>query len=132
MSEENKVKIFIVDDNEFSRKTISKILGDAGYLVMGDNDGLSIESVVESMGREHINLLICDIVMPNMTGIEMVKKLKGLFKDLYVIMISSLTSENIVMESIAAGASDFIRKPFEPETLLESVQKVSLEIKQSE
>jgi two-component system chemotaxis response regulator CheY len=74
------------------------------------------------------HVAIIDIVMPEVSGIELAESLNGIFKDLNIIMISSLAQENIIIDAISAGASDFIQKPFDKDILLNSVEKLTRSI----
>jgi two-component system chemotaxis response regulator CheY len=64
-----------------------------------------------------------DIVMPEVSGIQLTEKIIANFSNVGVIMVSSLTHEQVVLESIAAGAADFINKPINPLQLTEAVEK---------
>ena len=119
-------KIVIVDDAEFSRRTTAKILEDAGYNVVGtaasSEDGLRIFGTVSS-----ISLFIIDVVMPGSSGLQLAQRLnENKFKGA-VIMMSSLTTESVMIEALSVGAVDFLKKPFSPEELLKAVQKIEIE-----
>lgn len=117
-----KCRILIVDDSDFSRKNITEMLHGHDYEIIGE----------AANGREAINILkesdahiiILDIVMPEMSGLELAEFITQNFNDISIIMISSLAQENIVIDAISAGASDFLQKPFDKRTLLNSVDKV--------
>lgn len=119
---EKKCRILIVDDSDFSRKSISEMLNEPGYDVIGE----------ASNGREAINVLkeskadiiILDVVMPEMSGFELAEFITQNFSDVSIIMISSLAQENVVIDAISSGASDFIQKPFTQKTLINSIDKV--------
>ena len=133
MSEENTIvlaKILIIDDSEFSRKSISAALVDAGVNVVGTAG--SAKEAAEILKANDANLLIIDIVMPDMNGIELAKQYKEKFPDKYVILISSLSHEHIILDAISSGASDFLRKPFRKEDLLASIHKISQQIKEDQ
>ena len=121
-----QINIVVVDDSEFSRKTIGQILTEDGYNVVGDAG--SAKDAVKVMGTVKIHLMIIDVVLPEVSGIEFAEQIKENFKDMAIVMISSLRQEQIVIESISAGAWDFIQKPFSPSTLLDSIERVAQEI----
>ncbi len=116
-------KIIVVDDSDFSRKTMIEILEADGFNVVGEAN--SAEKAIQVAQGTPCNLFILDIVMPDISGIELAKHLNEKFEDAKIIMVSSLKMENIIIESISNGAVDFIAKPFAPEELIRSVQKLA-------
>ena len=65
-----------------------------------------------------------DIVMPEVSGIELAELINQNYKDIYVIVVSSLSQEHVVLEAIGAGAADFIAKPISQQQLVESLEKI--------
>lgn len=122
-----KLNIVIVDDAEFSRTTVAKILEDAGHEVIMQAD--SAQSALKATQSAQADLFLIDVVMPEVSGIELAKVIKDKFENAAIIMMSSLNLEHIVIESIASGAIDFLRKPFTRQELLASVGRV-VELKQ--
>ncbi len=116
-------KIIVVDDSDFSRKTMIEILETEGFNVVGEAN--SAEKAIQIAQSTVCNLFILDIVMPDISGIELAKYLNEKFEDAKIIMVSSLKMENIIIESISNGAVDFISKPFDREELIRSVQKLA-------
>lgn len=117
----SKYRILLVDDSDFSRGKLRTLLSQNGFNVVGEasNGGEAIKLVKEK--KPH--LVLVDVVMPEISGIELTEKIMTSFSNIGVIVVSSLTQEQVVMQAIAAGASDFIPKPIEPNQLLESVGK---------
>jgi len=115
-------KIFVVDDSELSRINIIKLLEEHQFNVIGQANN-SKECLAQITNE--VNLLIIDVVMPETSGIELTQLLNEKMSNAHVIMISSLTQEHILLESISAGAKDFLVKPFKAEDLIQSVEKVS-------
>lgn len=124
MEEENKnhLKIAVVDDSEFSRKSIVEILESEGYNVVAQAS--SAEEGLKLGPSSKANLYIIDAIMPERSGIEMAKILCEKSMNISIIMVSSLNMESIILESISSGAFDFIPKPFGPEQLLKAIEKV--------
>lgn len=120
------LNIVVVDDSEFSRKTIVAILEEAGHKIAGEAG--NAEETFEILNTSTPDLIILDVVMPEVTGIDLANHIHENFEDLYIVMISSLGQEHIIIESIGAGAVDFIQKPFRKEDLLISVSKVASRI----
>ena len=116
------LKIIVVDDSELSRTTISKILTDQGYNVVATAS--SAKDALKQLGSVDCNLFIVDVVMPEVGGIDLVKTLIDQGFNFKYIMISSLDLDNVVIESISSGATDFLKKPFSSKELLDSVSRV--------
>ncbi len=114
-------KILIVDDATFMRMTLKKMLEPFGYTFAEAEDGRSAIDVYDSVRPD---LVIMDITMPGMNGIRAVEGIKKIDPDAKVIMCTSMGQEAMVVESIEAGAADFIKKPFEAEKIIEVVNKV--------
>ncbi|MDJ1506635.1 response regulator [Xanthocytophaga agilis] len=116
-----KKNILIVDDFEISRNLLDKLLTKAGCLVMSAEDGVDAQTYLD--GR-CFDLIITDLNMPNMDGIELVKAIRAhaIYRYIPVIMLS--TKSNQDRPAIEAGVTVFIQKPFQVETLLASVKKI--------
>ncbi len=115
-------KLLVVDDSDFSRNSISKMLDDERYNIIGEAS--SANEAISILNDRTPHIAIVDIVMPGSSGFELAKKINDNFKDVYIIMISSLAQENVVMNAISSGASDFLQKPFTQETLINSIEKI--------
>jgi len=115
-------KVLIVDDAAFMRMMIKDMLTKNGYEVAGEaeNGARAIEKYKELLP----DLVIMDITMPEVNGIEAVREIKKINKDAKIIMCSAMGQQAMVIESIQAGARDFIVKPFNTDRVLEAVRKV--------
>lgn len=115
-------RILVVDDAAFMRMMIKDILTKNGYEIIGEaeNGARAIEKYKELAP----DLVIMDITMPEVDGIQAVKEIKKFNGDSKVIMCSAMGQQAMVIESIQAGARDFIVKPFQAERVLEAVKKV--------
>ncbi len=115
-------KVLIVDDAAFMRMMIKDILSKNGYEVVGeaDNGARAIEKFKELVP----DLVVMDITMPEVDGIQAVKEIKKINSDSKIIMCSAMGQQAMVIESIQAGARDFIVKPFQAERVVEAVKKV--------
>lgn len=117
------LKILIVDDSEFNRKNMVEILTYEGFNVIGQ--AASAEDAIQIAHSAKPNLIFIDIVMPEISGLELTKHLQDKGSgEKFIIMMSSLNIESIVIESISNGATDFLQKPFEREDLIKAVEKV--------
>lgn len=115
-------RILIVDDAAFMRMMIKDILSKNGYEIAGDaeNGAVAITKYKDLMP----DLVIMDITMPEVDGVTAVKEIKKINTDAKIIMCSAMGQQAMVIESIQAGARDFIVKPFQAERVVEAVKKV--------
>lgn len=113
--------ILVVDDAQFMRLRLNKILSDSGYDVVEAGNGVE---ALEQYAQHAPDLVLMDITMPEMDGLTALKELVERDPDVNVIMCSAMGQQALVLESIKAGAKDFIIKPFEPERVVEAVGKV--------
>lgn len=115
-------KILIVDDAAFMRKLIARTLAEFGYTeVCEAEDGIA---ACAQYAKFNPDLVIMDITMPNMSGIEALNEIKHADPNAKVIMCSAMGQESMVMEAIKIGAVDFVVKPFKPERLISAVENV--------
>ena len=114
--------ILIVDDAAFMRMMIKDILTKNGYNVVGEADNGA--KAVEKYNELKPDLVLMDITMPEMDGIQALKAIKGADGGAKVIMCSAMGQQAMVIESIQSGAKDFIVKPFQADRVIEGVQKV--------
>ena len=114
--------ILVCYDAAFMRMMIKDILTKNGYNVAGEaENGLK---AVEKYNELKPDLVMMDITMPEMDGIEALKKIKASDPNATVIMCSAMGQQAMVIESIQSGAKDFIVKPFQADRVLEAVKKV--------
>ena len=114
--------ILICDDAAFMRMMIKDILTKNGYNVVGEAENGA--KGVEKFNELKPDLVLMDITMPEMDGIEALKKIKASDPGASVIMCSAMGQQAMVIESIQSGAKDFIVKPFQADRVIEAVQKV--------
>jgi len=114
-------KILVVDDAQFMRMMLKNILVGAGYEVAGE-----AENGVQAIERYRSlkpDLVIMDMIMPEMGGIDAVREIVKLDADARVLMCSAMGQQALVVEAIQVGARDFIVKPFQAAGVLEAVTK---------
>ena len=114
--------ILICDDAAFMRMMIKDILTKNGYNIVGEAENGA--KAVEKYAELKPDLVLMDITMPEMDGIEALKKIKAADANASIIMCSAMGQQAMVIESIQAGAKDFIVKPFQQDRVLEAVKKV--------
>ena len=114
--------ILICDDAAFMRMMIKDILTKNGYNVAGEaENGLK---AIDKYKEVHPDLVLMDITMPEMDGIQALKEIRKIDSSATVIMCSAMGQQAMVIESIQAGAKDFIVKPFQADRVIEAVKKV--------
>ncbi|MBE5879467.1 MAG: response regulator [Lachnospiraceae bacterium] len=114
--------ILIVDDAAFMRMMIKDILSKNGYTVAGEaENGVK---AIEKYNEVKPDLVLMDITMPEKDGIQALKEIKAIDPKAQVIMCSAMGQQAMVIESIQAGAKDFIVKPFQADRVIEAVKKV--------
>ena len=114
--------ILICDDAAFMRMMIKDILTKNGYNIAGEAE--NGQKAVEKYAELKPDLVLMDITMPEMDGIEALKAIKANDPNAQVIMCSAMGQQAMVIEAIQSGAKDFIVKPFQAERVLEAVKKV--------
>lgn len=114
-------RILIVDDASFMRMMIKDILMKNGFDVVGEAaDGAqAVEKYVET----EPDLVTMDITMPDMDGIEALKRIREINPQAKVIMCSAMGQQAMVIDAIQAGAKDFIVKPFQADRVIEAITK---------
>ena len=104
------------------RMMIKEVLTKNGFEVVGEAENGA--KALEKYKELSPDLVIMDITMPDVNGIEALKLIKGHNADAKVIMCSAMGQQAMVVEAIQAGAKDFIVKPFQPERVCDAVRKV--------
>ena len=112
-------KIMVVDDADFMRMMVKNALAQGGYTdVCEASDGAE---AVQMYAEQKPQLVLMDITMPNMDGLEALKKIRENDGNAQIVMCSAMGQESMVIDAIKAGAKDFIVKPFKPERILSTV-----------
>ena len=114
--------ILICDDAAFMRMMIKDILTKNGYNVVGEAENGKV--AVYKYAELNPDLVLMDITMPEMDGIEALKAIRAKEPNAAVIMCSAMGQQAMVIEAIQSGAKDFIVKPFQAERVIEAVKKV--------
>jgi two-component system chemotaxis response regulator CheY len=114
-------KILIVDDAEFLRVRISKMLSSEGYeIIEAENGALA----VDHYKKDRPDLVLMDITMPEMDGLSALKEIRAIDSKAQVIMLTALGQESVVLEAIRSGARDFIVKPFDRDRVMGAITKL--------
>ena len=123
MAERIRPTVLVVDDDEFQHKIVSKILENENYHLVFAAGGVEALSVLR---KTRPDLILMDVMMPGMDGLEVMRQMQTVprLAGIPVIMITGKGEKNTVTESLKAGATDFMVKPFARDTLLGKVAKV--------
>ncbi len=112
--------ILIADDLSFMRMIQKDILAARGYTVVGEaSDG---RQAVEKYRALRPDLVVLDITMPHMNGLDAMRRIFEIDPKARVLMCSALGQQNLIMEAIRAGVRDFIVKPFKAERILSAIE----------
>ena len=129
MNKEEKVIepiVAVVDDSDYSRRQIISLLEKNNIKVAGQassaEEGLTLSATTEA------NIFLIDLVMPMRSGFELSKIISEKGMGIYIIIMSAVDLESLVIESISSGALDFLPKPISEAKLMRSIQKIYQEI----
>jgi two-component system chemotaxis response regulator CheY len=115
-------KILLVDDAAFMRMMLKNILTEGGYEISGEaKNGVEAIAKYKELNPD---LVTMDITMPEMDGIEAVKKIREFDNKAKIVMCSAMGQQAMVIESIQAGAKSFIVKPFAKDKVIDEIRKV--------
>jgi two-component system chemotaxis response regulator CheY len=112
--------VLIVDDSRTSRRILKDILEKAGYQVIGE--AVNGKEGVEQYDKMQPDIVTMDITMPEMDGIEALRRIRQAHPDARVVMITAAGQKDKMMEAVKIGASEFVSKPFIIETVLEALE----------
>ena len=121
---DTSIKVLVVDDFATMRRIVKGVLKQLGF-----NDIIEAEDgslALEELKREKVGLIVSDWNMPNMTGLDLLKAVRGndALKGIPFIMVTAEGQKENVVEAVKSGVSNYIVKPFTPETFNEKLQKV--------
>ena len=114
----SKGDILVVDDNEDLANSIKSLLSFKNYNVTTASDG---KEALEKIKSQKFDLILMDIRMPNMNGIEAVKKIKDINPELFIVMMTGEAGDEEVEKALHEGGYAILRKPFSPDKLLKSI-----------
>jgi two-component system chemotaxis response regulator CheY len=117
--EDTKKRILIVDDSFYMRTMLKNMLTDAGYEVVGEAP--NGQTALQMAKETNPDLVTLDVILPDNTGLDVLKGIKQDNPDMKVIIVSAVGQEVIVNEAIENGALAYIVKPFSEDKVLETV-----------
>jgi two-component system chemotaxis response regulator CheY len=124
MAIDYNMKVLIVDDFATMRKIVKNILTQLGFKTFLEADDGSV--AWEMLQKEDVDFIVSDWNMPKMTGIELLKKVRSEYKnpDIPFLMVTAEAQKENIVEAVKARVSNYIVKPFTPETLGEKIEKI--------
>jgi CheY-like chemotaxis protein len=119
----SKGSVLIIEDHDFQRKIQTKILTEEGFSVASAASGAEALTLLRSMRP---TLILMDIELPGMSGLDILKRLRStvIFKSTPVLVLSGANQKDVVVQSMRAGATGFIAKPFDRKTLVAKVLSI--------
>lgn len=114
-------KILVIDDEAIVRTSCERTLAPEGYeltLAVSGKEGLEV------LERERFALVLLDLKMPDIDGIEVLNKIKATWPETKIVMITGYSTVDTAVQALRLGAFNFIEKPFTPDTLLNAVKEV--------
>ncbi|MBN2332588.1 MAG: sigma-54-dependent Fis family transcriptional regulator [Deltaproteobacteria bacterium] len=114
------VRVLIVDDEAVIRRGLCRVMEGRGYQAEASESGFG---AIEKLQKTPFNIVITDLKMPGMDGIEVLKAIKILQPDVPVIIITGYSTVDTAVDAMKNGAFDYISKPFTPEQMIEMVEK---------
>jgi putative nucleotidyltransferase with HDIG domain len=116
-----ELQILVVDDEETIREVVSSMLNQAGYHARQAASGMEALELLDC--GEDFELILTDMMMPEMDGIALLEKIKERFPDVPVVMVTAVHDISVALAAIRNGAYDYLLKPFEREQLLLTVRR---------
>ncbi len=116
----SRSRLLIVDDDTAMREMLASLFRDRDYSV---EEATSAAEALEQAGEQCFDVVLSDIRMPGKTGIEMVGELRGRLPETPVVLMTAFGSIDSAVESMRAGAFDYITKPFEPDTVVLTIER---------
>ena len=117
-----KITILVVDDEPVARDTIAELLVEAGYRVLSAPGGRNALEILEQ--QTGIDLIVSDLMMPQIDGIALTKEIRGMGLNIPIIVITGFATIELAVETMKAGAADFITRPFNNEQIKITIKKV--------
>ena len=117
-------KILIIEDEKEIRDGLSEVLEDAGYLVDSAENG---QQGLEKIGKKDFDVIVTDLIMPVVGGMEVLREIKRVKPNTRVILITAFATIDNAVEAMKAGASDYITKPFRIDEVQTKIRKILTE-----
>jgi signal transduction histidine kinase/DNA-binding response OmpR family regulator len=119
-------RILVIDDSKETRDFLEDFLGSHGFAVSGAGDG---EQGLLRALNENPDVVLVDMQMPGMTGLDLIRALEREGREIPVILVTAYGSEEVAVRAFRAGARDYVPKPYEPQSILSSVDRALREVR---
>jgi len=116
----NKIRLLLVDDEEGFRMTIAKRLGKRGFVPVQASSG---EECLNILGKELLDVVVLDVKMPGISGIDTLKAIKQVYKKVQVILLTGNIAVSDGIDGIKSGAFDYLTKPVEIDHLVNKIKQ---------
>jgi CheY-like chemotaxis protein len=115
-------KILIVDDEQFVRDLLEKVLRRRGHEVVATSDA---DQALATLEKSKFDLLLTDVVMPGMDGFDLLRRVKSAYPDIKVIVLTGYARKQSISDFLLYGADDYLSKPFQVHELVAAVDRVT-------
>ncbi len=115
-----KAKILVVEDNPATRELLREFLFEEGYAVRVARDG---KEALLKVRKESFDLILTDVKMPRMDGIQLLKELQKIIPHTKVVIVTATADSEMAVKAMKLGAYDYISKPFYLDSILQKVEK---------
>jgi CheY-like chemotaxis protein len=115
-------KILIVDDEQFVRDLLEKVLKRRGHDVVAAGDA---DQALVALEQAHFDLLLTDVVMPGMDGFDLLRRVKSAYPEIKVIVLTGYARKQSISDFLLYGADDYLSKPFQVHELVAAVERVT-------
>lgn len=113
-------KVMIVEDDASTRRLYRFLLANSGYIVIEAEDG---RAALEHFAKQPCDVVITDMNMPRMTGMELARALREQYPNVHVIMVTAFGTPDTEKQAYRSGVNDYLTKPFDFEELERRVEK---------
>lgn len=115
-------RILVVDDSYYMRTILKNMIMDAGYTIV--DEAANGQDAISMAIKEQPDLITLDLILPDNSGLDVLKKIKEDNPDIHVIVVSAVGQENIVQQAMEIGAAAYIVKPFEEQKVVNTIKEV--------
>jgi putative two-component system response regulator len=122
MNEQGKYMLLVVDDDPYILESISTLLNEFGYIVYTCQNAREAMKMVQEVD---FDLILTDIKMPQVTGIELLQNIRAYNQQIPVILMTAFAELDVAVDALKKGAFDFITKPYKPDYLLHALEKAT-------
>lgn len=115
-------RVLVVDDSYYMRTILKNMISDAGYNVI--DEAANGQDAISLAGSENPDLITLDLILPDNSGLDVLKKIKEKHPDIHVIVVSAVGQESIVQQAMEIGAEAYIVKPFDEQKVVNTIKEV--------